>query len=139
MHRCWPIILVLAACGQPLELPEQAPLADAGNDQIRKLLPRGTTIGLDGSASCDPDGRMISTFEWTLASKPSGSSATLSRDSGLHVTFVADIEGRYLAELVVTADGIESTADEVVIELRTDLVTDIPPVTPSSNRCGDSL
>jgi hypothetical protein len=131
--------MLLAACGQEAELPPVRPLADAGNDQMRLLRWGGTTIGLDGRASCDPEGRYIETFEWSFVSVPQGMRSDVPLSAGLHTSFVARLEGRYVLRLVVSTEGVESEPDEVVIELREDLAEDLLPSVPAVDRCGRRL
>lgn len=131
--------LLLAACGQEADLPPPLPLADAGDDQLRLLRRGGTTIGLDARASCDPEGRYIDTFEWSFVSTPPGMRDDLSIEAGLHSSFVAPVVGRYVLQLVVTAEEVQSAPDLVVIELRDDLDEDLAPTAASVDRCGRPL
>jgi hypothetical protein len=97
------------------------PIANAGaNQSITKI---GTTVTLDGSASRDPDLGDNLTYLWSLTSQPSGSNATL-RDAGSTApTFIADVQGPYVAQLTVTDPwGASSTATVTVS------FTNIPPV-----------
>src|SRR5262249_38708189 len=74
--------------------------ADAGQDQTVAV---GATVQLDGSASFDPDGDTL-TYDWSLTTLPSGSSASLSDSTAAKPTFVADQAGTYIAQLIVN-DG----------------------------------
>ena len=67
--------ITLVACGDLDEaaLPSNAPVANAGEDQT----PLGNTVTLDGSASTDVDGDIL-TYKWSFTSKPAFSMATLS-------------------------------------------------------------
>jgi hypothetical protein len=76
-----------------------APTADAGLDQA--IIKVGTTIQLDGTQSYDLDGDPIIIYSWTITSKPAGSAATLSNPFAPNPTFVADVHGEYVIELVV--------------------------------------
>lgn len=75
-----------------------APIAEAGPDQAITLI--GTTVHLDGNQSYDPDGDSI-TYEWTFASMPPGSNATLTNANTATPTFLADVYGTYLVRLIV--------------------------------------
>ncbi len=75
-----------------------APVAYAGSDQTVVV---GATVTLDGSKSYDPDGGDI-TYAWQLVSRPDGSSATLANPTTVKPTFVADVQGDYVADLTVT-------------------------------------
>jgi hypothetical protein len=90
-----------------------APVADAGADQ--HFDNEGIEIQLDGSQSFDPDGDPI-TYAWAVTSRPPFSAATLSNPNDAQPTFVADMLGTYIIELVVTDDlGASSAPDEVVV------------------------
>jgi len=86
-----------------------APIANAGSNQT---VSPGATVHLDGSASTDPDGAPL-IFTWSLLSKPAGSSASLSDPSVVRPTFVADREGTYVAQLIVS-DGTLASAPVTV-------------------------
>lgn len=90
-----------------------APVADAGADQ--HFDNEGINIQLDGSQSFDPDGDPV-TYAWIITSRPPLSGATLSNPNDAQPTFVADLLGTYIIELVVTDDlGTISVPDEVVV------------------------
>jgi len=94
------------------EQPNQAPVADAGDDQT---VNEGSTVTLDGSASYDPDGE-IAAYMWT---QTGGAEVTLSYTTTVSPTFVTspvDADGAELTfELTVTdEDGLQST-DEVSV------------------------
>jgi len=90
-----------------------APVANAGADQYFEN--EGINIQMDGSQSFDTDGDPI-TFDWIITTKPFGSSANLSNATTVNPTFVADMLGTYIIELVVTDDlGASSIPDEVVV------------------------
>jgi hypothetical protein len=75
------------------------PIANAGaNQSISKI---GATVTLDGTASQDPDGDTLA-YQWSLTSRPAGSTATLNADHTVNPTFTADVHGDYVAQLTVT-------------------------------------
>jgi RHS repeat-associated protein len=98
-------VVITAADNEP-------PVADAGPDQN---VATGATVQLDGSGSSDPDGASISSFSWSLVSRPAGSAATLSDPSTVAPTFVADQVGTYVAELIVNDGALDSAPDTVVV------------------------
>ena len=87
-----------------------APVADAGVDQT---VPVGATVTLNGSGSSDADGDVL-TYDWSLTSVPAGSGAALSDPAAVMPTFVADLPGIYVAQLIVD-DGLVSSAPATVV------------------------
>ena len=87
------------------------PIADAGANQNVQT---GTLVTLDGSASSDSDGDML-TYEWTLSSKPNSSLATLSNSTLSSPNFTPDLDGTYTFELVVSDGENSSNPDTVTI------------------------
>jgi hypothetical protein len=72
-----------------------APTANAG---ITQNVTTGSTVTLDGSATNDPN-RDLLTYSWQMASRPSGSTASLSKSTDVKPTFVADKNGAYVISL----------------------------------------
>ena len=87
------------------------PAADAGADQAVYV---SDTVHLDGSSSSDADGDEL-TFKWSFTSKPSGSSAALSNATTVNPTFVVDVAGSYIVQLIVNDGTINSQPDTVII------------------------
>jgi hypothetical protein len=133
------MLCCLSACGQLAETPEVLPLADAGNDQLRRFVGYPLLIGLDARGSCDPLGNDIDSYSWTLSTRPRDSQAILAAANTQHPTFFADIEGRYEVNLVVAAHGVASETDRALIEFRSGLAQDTAPTVPLRNRCGEKL
>ena len=111
------ISCTLPGCESPAE--NTAPVADAGPDQTVFV---GDTVTLDGSGSFDADGDAL-TFGWAQVSIPTGSAAALSDPSAVMPTFVADVFGDYVFELIVVDGQAASGPDLVVIT-----TTNSPPV-----------
>ncbi len=88
-----------------------APVAAAGADQSVLV---GDTVTLDGSGSYDADGDGL-TYAWSLASVPAGSAAMLSNAAAVKPTFVVDLPGTYVAQLVVNDGKMDSAPDSVSI------------------------
>lgn len=91
--------------------PNQPPIANAGPDQTVRV---GSTVTLDGSASLDPEGGPLR-FQWRIVSAPAGSTATLTDATTERPTFVADVVGDYVIELVVTDNRRQTGSDQVVV------------------------
>lgn len=114
-----PLLLLLGllvSCGEetpptgpPPPSANQPPVAQAGADQTVSA-----TIGvtLDGSASTDPDGGTIS-YTWSLTAQPAGATASLDDATAAGPTFVPDLAGTYVAQLVVN-DGTDDSSPDVV-------------------------
>lgn len=88
-----------------------APVANAGADQS---IETGSVATLNGSESSDADGDSVS-YQWSLTSVPSNSAAVLSNTTGASPTFKADIDGSYVAELIVSDGKASSDPDAVTI------------------------
>lgn len=88
------------------------PVADAGPDQAIVVI--GTRVQLDGSTSYDVDGDRI-TYAWDILSAPPGSAATLEGADAATPSFVADVHGDYLLQLVVSDPWETSTPDPLVV------------------------
>jgi hypothetical protein len=109
------------------------PVADAGPDQV---VPRGSLVQLDGSGSADPGGGAL-TYQWTLITRPAGSTAALSDPTIVNPTFTADRPGTYVAQLVVNDVLASSGTDSVQITTANQApIADAGPeqtgITPSS-------
>ena len=90
-------------------LPSNAkPVSNAGIDQSVNL---GALINLDGSGSSDPDGDTLS-YQWTLTSQPSGSSASFDNAQSASPVLSTDTAGAYIAQLEVS-DGVLTATDTV--------------------------
>lgn len=117
------LVITLAACGgsgsssNPVSEPAENrnPISNAGTDQN---VATGTVVTLTGAASTDADGDAL-TYQWSLTSIPSSSSALLSDSTTSEPTFTADVEGSYTAELVVNDGTVDSNADSVVVTAAT--------------------
>jgi hypothetical protein len=96
-------------------IPNQLPVANAGADQTVRV---GSSVSLDGTGSADPDGNTPLTFAWTIASKPTGSNATLSNPSDSMPSFTADKVGDYLFSLTVT-DSLGASSLPVQVKIST--------------------
>jgi hypothetical protein len=127
---CLLIALALAACNSSDSSTggNRAPVADAGPAQSVAI---GATVTLDGSKSTDPDRDLI-TYQWSFASKPAGSGATLSSPVAVKPAFVADVAGSYVLRLVVSDGSLPS--DPAATVTITAAVGNVAPVA----RAGDN-
>ena len=97
-----------------------APVANAGSNQSVTI---GSTVTLDGTASSDANNDSL-TYKWTLQSKPSNSSATLSSLTSAKPTFKADLAGTYVATLIVN-DG-KANSDVAVVSVLASVANSLP-------------
>jgi hypothetical protein len=92
-----------------------APVANAG---VRQRVAVGTTVQLDGGGSYDPNGTAV-TYAWRFKSLPrQPSDATLFGADTKEPTFVADVRGNYVIELVVSDGELTSAPASVLIQAR---------------------
>ena len=89
------------------------PVANAGADQSVYM---GELVTLDGSASSDVDGDLLTWF-WSISNKPAGSTAELDDDGLVQPTFTPDLEGQYVIQLIVDDDEDSSQSDSVIINV----------------------
>jgi hypothetical protein len=89
----------------------RAPIANAGTDQQIIL---GATVTFNGTNSSDPEGDNL-TYNWSIVSRPNGSTANITNQSAARPTLLPDVAGTYTVRLVVNDGSSNSQADEVVI------------------------
>ncbi|MCM0084136.1 FG-GAP-like repeat-containing protein [Geomonas sp. Red32] len=94
--------------GGPVTAP---PVASAGPDLQAGT---GDTVTLDGGGSSDLLAYPI-TFNWTIASKPAGSTAALENPASATPSFFVDLPGTYTVTLVVNNGLVDGAPDQVVI------------------------
>jgi hypothetical protein len=87
------------------------PVANAGPDQS---VSPGQTVTLNGSGSSDADGNAL-TYFWSFTARPVGSTATLNSPTTVMPSFVADVQGTYVVQLVVNDGTVNSVPDSVTI------------------------
>ncbi len=81
-----------------------------------------STVSLSGSGT-DPLGLPL-TYLWSFITEPQGSKAVLSSTTIANPTFVADLPGNYIAQLVVN-NGVLASSVPATVMIAT---TDTPPV-----------
>jgi hypothetical protein len=101
--------------------PNQVPDCDAGGDLSIEM---GLLATLDGSASSDPDGDLLS-FSWSIHTTPGGSSATLDSATTAVTSFTPDRAGVYEISLTVS-DGEDACTEWIVVDVR-ETPTNAPP------------
>ncbi|MCM2566302.1 PKD domain-containing protein [Janthinobacterium kumbetense] len=98
-----------------------APVAQAGPAQSVVV---GSVVTLDASTSSDANGDAL-TYKWVISSKPASSAAVLDSLSAVKPTFTADVEGVYVATLMVNDGKISSELSSVTVAAS---VANAPPV-----------
>ena len=93
-----------------LDVINVRPVADAGADQT---VTKGSTFTLNG-AGHDDDGDAL-TYQWSLLNRPAGSTATLNDAAAATPTFIADLVGVYIAQLIVDDGQLASVPDTVTV------------------------
>ncbi|MCI0587797.1 MAG: PKD domain-containing protein [Planctomycetes bacterium] len=88
-----------------------APTANAGDDRGGVV---GFIVSLDGGGSSDPEHDPL-TFGWTFAEKPSASVAILAGAATATASFLPDLAGTYVVQLVVSDGFVDSPADHLRI------------------------
>jgi len=88
------------------------PVANAGLSQTAVV---GQTVTLNGSGSSDADGDPL-TYKWSLTSMPSGSHAVISNPTAQIASFVPDLPGTFVAQLVVNDGFVDSLPTAVQIQ-----------------------
>ncbi|HET8891811.1 MAG TPA: PKD domain-containing protein [Candidatus Angelobacter sp.] len=87
------------------------PVANPGAAQS---VESGSMVALDGSGSSDADGDPL-TFTWAILSQPSGGTALLSDADSINPTFVANVAGLYVVQLIVNDGKVDSPPMTVTI------------------------
>jgi hypothetical protein len=82
-------VMISTTCTQPIANPGQA-----------QTVTVGATVTLDGSGSSDACHDSL-LYSWTLMAKPQGSTAALTSPTTVSPTFVADLAGPYVVQLIV--------------------------------------
>jgi uncharacterized protein YjdB len=87
------------------------PTANPGSNQTVQI---GATVTLNGSASGDVCHDPL-TYAWSFTSRPNGSNATLTGANTVSPTFVADVAGMYVVQLIVNNGFSNSTPATVTV------------------------
>lgn len=88
------------------------PVAHAGTGQSVTV---GDTVTIDGSGSTDANGDSLN-YRWTLTTAPSGSTASIADTSASITSFVPDVAGMYVAQLVVNDGTVDSDPSTIQVQ-----------------------
>ena len=88
----------------------QLPIANISTPGLQvRIIEPGQSISLDGSTSSTLSGAML-TYNWQLTQVPAGSAAFIDFPNSETPSFIPDIEGNYVVELVVDDGFAQSQA-----------------------------
>lgn len=88
--------------------PADAPIAECSVSP-NPVSPPFEVATWDGSGSYDPGGLAITSYNWTLLSKPAGSAVDMPPGDAVRGNFMPDQAGTYVGQLIVTNEaGIQS-------------------------------
>ncbi len=107
----------------------RAPAADAGYDKTIKV---GAETMLLGNGF-DPDNDAL-TYSWAIASKPSGSTATLSNNNIPNPTFTPNAVGEYKFSLIVDDGQLDSQPSTVTYDAQAVAVNNRPVANAGADR-----
>jgi hypothetical protein len=74
----------------------------------------GQPVVLDGASSISPNGTPL-TYQWSIVSKPSGSTATLNDPLSIRPKLTPDVDGDYVLSLTVSAGSSVSSPATLVV------------------------
>ena len=103
--------------------PNIPPIASAGPDQT--ITAPASSVILNGSASYDPDGTIVS-YSWVLIS---GLGSVIISNSNQVIAGVSGLTpGSYTFQLTVTDNGGATSSDSVTVTVNPAIITNQPPV-----------
>ena len=97
------------------------PVADPGANQTGTV---GATVQLDGSGSSDADGDLL-TYTWSILSQPTGGTAAFLNAHIVNPSFVPNVAGLYVTQLIVNDGKVDSAPKTVTITINSQ---NLPPV-----------
>ena len=97
------------------------PVADPGANQTGTV---GVTVQLDGSASSDADGDPL-TYTWSILSQPTGGTAAFQDAHIVNPSFIPNVAGLYIVQLIVNDGKVDSPPKTVTITISSQ---NLPPV-----------
>ena len=107
-----------------ISFSDVAPVANAGASQSTVV---GESVTLNGSKSTDTNGAPL-TYRWSVVSAPGGSKATISNPTAEIASFVPDLPGTYVVQLIVndgTLNSLPATTEIVAVSQQTSLTAQI--------------
>ncbi len=89
------------------------PIADAGTSQAAMA---GDIVTLNGSGSTDANGDLL-TYSWSFTSVPAGSLSAIVSPTSKTTSFVPDLPGLYVAQLIVNDGFVNSDPATIQVEV----------------------
>ena len=106
------LLFSLSACGGGSNAPNSpVTKVDPG---VNKTSLTWNTVTLDGSKSIGAGGSLIQ-YQWSIDSKPAGSTAILANSTTVNPSFVPDLPGDYVIRLKITDNASNSQTGTVTI------------------------
>ncbi|MCC7344016.1 MAG: hypothetical protein IT573_03685 [Deltaproteobacteria bacterium] len=103
---------LVSACGNG---GNQAPVADAGEDQVVFV---GETVQLDGSGSSDPEGDALAAL-WEFETMPAASQTGHGAPTEFRSSFTPDVPGLYRARLAVDdGNSVKEASQTDTVEIQ---------------------
>src|SRR3954468_20983833 len=90
------------------------PVATAGSSVSVNM---GDSVVLDGSSSSDPQGQAL-TYDWSFQSRPLTSRASFNDPHVNKPSFVPDVDGNYVVQLVVTNSVLSSPPSQITVTVK---------------------
>src|SRR5712671_3662092 len=107
---CLALAFATARCADKIV----APVANAGTAVTANT---GSSVGLDGRASSDPQGRLVA-YDWAITGRPLFSQTSLNDAHIATPSFVPDLDGTYTIDLVVSNGVLSSVKSQVTVTAR---------------------
>lgn len=101
--------------GNALPASTELVVADTGDIIAIRI---NNTVMLDGSASRSTLSEPL-TYDWSFTARPESSNAVLQNPTSANPTFIADVDGTYRVQLVVSAGGVSSQRAIAFVEAST--------------------
>ena len=125
------VIQLIVNDGTVNSIPDSVTISTSNSKPVAKAGPAQSItaesqVQLDGSGSSDADGDMLEYF-WAITVLPVGSTSVLSDQAIFNPTFVADLAGTYVAQLIVNDGFSSSDPDTTTITALTKMVN-VPDV-----------
>ena len=116
-------------------VPGSPPVANAGPSRV---VNKGALVQLNGAGSTDASGNPL-TYNWSFVSRPAGSAAILNNPHVVNPTFIADVAGAFVIQLIVNNGTYDSTPSSVTITAQVSTPVANAGATITGRDCGQSL